>query len=300
VSGSRLTAILIGFRVVCLFGLFGLWAPAGIVPVADAQVPYLDPLPWFALPDSAAGQALLFHYDRFDDEKFNWTANRFGMTGVLPAGRQSCFFVRAHYLIFDTDKLAVLDRWPDAAGEDAEGWPGERRIVGWVRPEFGLLTHWSPPLLGRLKLGLSAALPVGRDELYPFTAASMPLRVNLRKVWQLSSAWGATLGTGYVQHLDSGRAFLDPAAFPSGQSTVAGLTWHHGSGASLDISWRQEFLDDRRTTRLAGHCWLPYRERHALGLIVQREMAGAVHRPYATLVGLVWRLNASGSQPTPP
>jgi hypothetical protein len=265
---------------------------------AVAQIPYLDPLPWSALADSVQGPALLMHYDRFDDEKYNWIGNRLGLTSLLPSGGESCLFLRAYYLALDSGQTPVLGRWPDLAGEDAAGWPGESRTAGWVRPEFGLLSWIRMPVLGRAQWGFAVALPVGRDELYPLTAASMPVRANLRKVFAWG-AWSLTAGAGYVQHLDSGRSYLKSGAFPSGPASEAALTWHPHSLGVMALTWAGEDLEGHHSSRLGCQWWIPYRERHAMGLAVQREVAGAVDRPFATQVTLVWRWNSS-SVPTPP
>ncbi len=262
------------------------------VPPASAAVPYLDPFPWEVAPDSAAVRTLLVHGDRFDDETTCWTANRVGVTGALPVGTRSLFFFRAYFMAFHTSNLPALERWPSLAGEDVpDGWPHERRINSFVRPELGLLGEIGLPGLGRTRFGLACGLPVGRDDLYPFTAASIPCRLELRKDISLATGWRLALEAGRLFHLDSAHEYLTPEAFPGGVRLGAGAAWRSGPGRSLGLAIGHESLDGGRSTRLSLHWWLPWGGRNGFGLILGRELTGPADRPFATQLTLVWRLN---------
>jgi hypothetical protein len=272
----------------------------GAVRSAWAQVPYLDPLPGLARADTSSGRALIFQYDRFDDEATGWSADRFGLTGLVAAGLRSRFFVRAHYLSFDTGQLDLLERWPQLAGEVPEGWPGEHRLVGWTRPDVGLLGDLRASAVGEIEYGLAVGLPIGRDELYPLTAASMPVRLFLGKWVTLSGPWRTRLGLGRIWHLDSGRDLLQPGAFPSGAILDGALSWQPATRRSATLFWHEEFLDGHRSTRAGCQIWWPYAGEHALGLCWQRELAGRVDRPFASLLTLSWYLHANAAaEPAP-
>jgi hypothetical protein len=276
----------------------GLLATCGWSLLAQAQVPYLDPLPFYARSDTAAGRILVVSYDRFDDEISHWAADRVGLTGILATGRRSCLFVRAHYLAFDSGELSTLQRWPQLADEAPSDWPGEHRMVGWTRPEVGVLAQLALPGLGETECVLAAALPVGRDELYPLSAASLPLRLLLGKSLVTAASWQAHLAAGQIIHLDSSRQWLQPEAFPSGTVLAVRCQWRPQGPRSVSValSLQEELLGDRRSTNLGCQVWWPYGLQHAIGLSVQRELAGRAERSFGSLVTLSWRLQASADE----
>ena len=255
-----------------------------------AQIPYLDPLPWFAQPDSAKSRFLDVYYDYFEDEKSQWISNRLGLNGFMRAGQRGLFFVRANVLFFHSDGLRVLDRWPNLAGESVpEGWPNENRSVGFASPELGLLGPVRIPLLGRCRWGFVAGLPIGRDQLYPFASAAFALRLALRKDFDLA-ALRLSLVAGGLLHMDSTRDVLDPSAFPDGHWFTAALSWRSGARRWLNLILSDDGRESRHSTRLALQWWIPSGRLNIFGLSVVRELAGFTNRPFLTQITLTWRL----------
>ena len=274
----------------CNLFLLGL----AVVPAGLAQLPHLDPVPWLAPGDSLSGRSLLLQWDRFDDERFHWQANRLGLTGLLSTGNRSRIFFRMHYLAFTAGDSSSLARWPHLVGEDAdEDWPAESQLVGWGRPEVGLVTQLGLPLLGWTQCAIALGLPVGRDQLYPFSAASVPVRLYLRKELRLTGGWHLGLVAGRILHLDSGRDFLDPAAFPSGHDLVVDLRWQYAAGRALTWWLSEERAGDGRSTRLGCQFWIPSGSRASFVLGCQREVAGYIDRPFATQISLGWQLTGA-------
>jgi len=270
--------------------LLGLLLPWSL-PAARAQIPYLDPLPWSAAADTSGRRSLEVSWDRFDDQEFHWSADRVGLTGLLASGEHTRLFLRMHYLSLDTDGHPALGRWPSLRGEDADpGWPDEAQIVGFGRPEIGLLGRLRLPLLGPGRYGLALGLPIGRDQLYPLSDASMPLRLAWRRELGGGSPWRLSLTVQGLQHMDSAHDFLEPAAFPSGVIYSGAVGWRRGPHRGLELSWRESHLEGRRSALLGLQGWLPWGDRNALGIAVRRELAGSAERPFGTQVTLAWRL----------
>jgi hypothetical protein len=266
-----------------------------------AQVPHLDPLPWPDVADTLAARALEVSWDRFDDGESGWSADRVGLTGLLAAGGRARLFLRMHSLGLDTADRPVLARWPQLAGEDAdEGWPGESQVAGFGRPEVGLIGPLRLPLLGDGRYALALGLPVGRDQLYPLAAASMPFRLAWRRDLALGGAWRAALTGELLQHMDSAREYLEADAFASGHVLSGELGLRAGARRGFLLCWRETRVEGR-TSSLAGlRAWLPWGERHALGLAVQRELGGTAGRPFGTLVTVTWRLVSAPSEEAAP
>jgi hypothetical protein len=257
---------------------------------ARAQIPLLDPLPWPA-PGREPSRAVELAYDRLEDETTHWLAHRVGLAMVLPAGSSSSFFVRAHYVTFDSFGTTVLERWPALASEDAEpGWPFERRTVGFARPEVGVLGQLGLPLLGDAQFALALALPVGREELYPFSAASMPVRLALRRPVPLADRVLLTLTAGRILHVDSGRDVFTAEAYPGGNHLGAGLVWNLADRRSVRLDYVDESFEDARSSRLALEVRLPFSGLHSLHLRGERELAGRLVRAYATWITVAWHL----------
>ncbi len=78
-----------------------------------AQVPRLDPAPWYAVTDSTSRGGVVFGLDRFWDDDTGWNVGRLGITVTAPFGLRSVYYLRAHVMRFDTAELPVLTRWPD-------------------------------------------------------------------------------------------------------------------------------------------------------------------------------------------
>jgi hypothetical protein len=251
----------------------------------------IDPVPLLDPFTPRSSRTLVVQLDRLSDPQTLWTAHRLGITGILPTGERSHFFVRAGYLAFFTSDLPVLARWPWLAGaESSEGWPFERRIVGFVRPELGLSGDFGLPGLGRGQFGLALALPVGRDELYPFTAASLPVQIQWSFPVRIGSALVLRLGGGLFQQFDSGKEYLQPEAFPSGYQGNATLFWQLGERRSVEVSIHNHHLDQNQSTTVALRIWLPTSGPNAFGLAWVQELAGQAGRAFATHLSLAWRV----------
>ena len=271
---------------------------------ADAQIPYLDRIPWpdlmasFPADATAPGgsaapiDAVMIGLDRFWDSDTRWSNSRLGLTGLVAAGKSGQFILRVSYVAFDTGELKMLDRWPDLRGEDAEpGWPGESRVTGLGRPELGAVGRFRLPALGHWWYGLLVGLPIGRDQLYPMSAASIPIQVDLRKPFQFGAHFNLALTAGPIWHLDSSREFLDPAAFLDGGHVSVVFQWRHDRRRSLAISFDVSSFDRRTSRKLGLRYWVPIASHDAFGLSFDWEMAGIEHRPAQFFFGIVWRFN---------
>ncbi len=260
---------------------------------ARAQVAYLDPLPWYVPADSSFNRYLDVSIDRFEDNETRWLGNRVGLTGVMKAGQRGFFYVRAYLLSFHSDDLPVLQRWPDITGEEAgENWPGESRSVGFASPELGLLGPLRLPLLGASWIGLAAGLPIGKNELYPFSSASMPLRVALRKTLPLLRPLRLDLVAGGLLHLDTAKETLNETAFPDGSWLSAAVVWSLAARRWLSLTLRDERRENRRSTHVSLAWWIPLRFGHSFALGLSRQLSGLADRPFQTQFTLIWRLQS--------
>ncbi len=265
-----------------------------------AQFPHFDPPLRHDPGDSTSRRAVRMSWDRFSDEHTDWVCNRLGFTGVMPAGERGIFFVRFKYVSFDCADLFVLERWPTLRGEDAVApedpgeydWPYERRVVGYGRPDLGVVGHLRLPLVDELQYGLAAGLPIGDDRLYPFAAADIPLQVELRKLLRLRPGWQLTILGASIHDLDSGRAYLHPDAFPTGKRIGASVTWQPAPRRRLTVGWTDERFGSARSSRLGTRYEIPSGSRSSFSLAVEREIVGTVDRPAATYVRCRWSLRS--------
>jgi len=256
-----------------------------------AQIPPLDQIPWLTPADSTAGRTMLVGWDRCDEERVDWVTNRLGISGYWATGPNTRFFARLHYLVFSTANLSALQRWPELAGEETEvDWPGEDQITGWGRPEVGLVTGLELPLLGESQFGLALGFPIGRDELYPFSSASIPLRLSVLKRLLLSRPLSLDLEGDKIFHLDSSQEYLDPAAFPSGTQVSAALCWRPAGAGSAALVVREERLDGRRRARVGLQIWIPQGENDSLGLAFLKDLGGSVDRPATSQFSVTYRV----------
>jgi len=269
---------------------------------AHAQVAHLDPLPWYVPTDTSFSRCLDVSFDRFQDSGTHWLGNRVGLTGVMRAGQRGFFYVRAYLLSFHSNDLPVLQRWPDIAGEEAgENWPGENRSVGFASPELGLLGPLRLPLLGASWIGLATGLPVGKNELYPFSSASMPLRVALRKELPLLRFLRMDLVAGGLLHLDTAKETLNETAFPNGIWFGVSVVWSLAPRRWLSLTLLDEQRESRRSTQVSLAWWIPLRFGHSFALGLSQHVAGLADRPFQTQFTLIWRLQspAQGEMATP-
>lgn len=262
----------------CATGLAVLLLAAGSV---RAQLPYLDPMPWFAPPDSTSRQALVADVDRFDDADTEWTVNRLNLTVTLPAGEVAAWFLRASYLRFDSGLMLPGERWPELLGEGAEpGWPGERISNGFGPIEVGATGPTGLPFLGQWRYAFALGLPTGSNRLYPFSSTSLPLRLRLRRGFPLGRAYLWVQGGG-LAHLDASGDELEDTAFPSGFNLGVEAAWYRGRGSRWTLGYDFEERDGRRSQLVTAAVWFPWRETTSWGLRVRRELEGVENRPAA-------------------
>ena len=276
-------------QTACLLGLLSVL----VALPAFAQIHHLDDAPWYTLADSLSRRGSALSYDQYRDADTHWRTDRLGLLLHMGLGEHAVFYVNVGALRFDTGGLSVLQRWPELAQPDDDGevdtdWPSETMINGFDRPELGLLF----PLLAG-DVALVAGLPVGRDELYPMSAACLPLRLDWRYTFDSAGVLAGAVRIGYEHTFDSGRDYLTAAAFPGG--------WRYGievdvagdpqRGLALDWSARElESGHHLRRLRLTG--WLPLGDHNVLELHLARDLGGKADRYATWIAGVTWRLAA--------
>ncbi|MCP4573043.1 MAG: hypothetical protein GY838_11870 [bacterium] len=265
-----------------------------IGPAASrAQLPHLDPLPWFAPADSTVRRALIVDLDRFDDSATDWAVNRLHLTITLPAGQAAAWFLRASYLRLDTGSGLAGERWPDALGaETAAGWPGERISNGFGPLEVGVTGPVRLPFLGDWRLAAGMGLPSGSNRLYPFSSTSLPVRFQLRHGLDLGSARLWMQGGG-VAHLDATGDDLADTSFPSGYTLGTEVAWYRGRGSRSTLGYDFEDRGGRRSQLVTAALWFPWRDDTSVGLRVRRELEGDEHRPAAWYFTVSWRFEGA-------
>lgn len=265
-----------------------------------AQILHLDPMPWSSPADSTSRLALEVAADHFFDARYDWSVDRLLLTVILPGGDAGRFFVRMPHLTFDTGNVPVLQRWPGIRGEDmAADWPGSGRVNGFGQVEAGTMGDLSLPLLGEVAYGAALGLPVGSEDLYPFSSTSMPLRLELRKSSRVAGPLHLHLTAGTRASMGSGRAGLDEDAFTSGHHLGAELDWYRGRGSRL--AWTLDSGNfDGRTSLLAGmQVWFPWTADGSVGLKAAKELEGDEDRPAQWYVTLAWRFDSPAYRPAP-
>jgi hypothetical protein len=132
-------------------------------------------------------------------------------------------------------------------------------------------------------------LPISRDELYPLSAASIPIQLDLRKCFTVGAAWRFAATAGPIWHLDSGREYLDPSAFPNGAHLTGEVHWQLGARRTLELGYTAASFDRRTSHRIRLRYWLPSGASDAFSLALEQELTGMQQRPFATYVGILWR-----------
>lgn len=264
-----------------------------------AQLPYRPALPWADALASPPRSAVHFEADLFLDGDRDWQAQRLGITGTIARGG-GVLFLRLPWCALDTGGLPVRERWPDVLGEDAPaGWPGEARSAGWGSPEAGWLGPVRLPLLGRVHGGLAAALPAGKDALYPFASTAMPVTVQLRRAVAVGGGWelaGLGGGTFYLGH---GRSWMEDSAHPATALVGCALARAPAARRSVQLTLEEERGEGRRSSRI-GLLWrIPAGTRQALSLLVQRELASGADRPFAARWAVAWSAWSGSPSPAP-
>ncbi len=260
---------------------------------AQAQLMHLDPLPFFTPADSTSRLALVVDLDRFHDPKIDWTMNRMLLTAVMPAGEAGTYFLRLPYLTFDSGEIPLGSRWPWVLGPDGQdGWPHEKRLSGFGKIEIGVAGPVVLPVLRGVDYGVAIGLPTGSDRVYPFSAQSIPLRLQLRKPLVLGRGVQAGLLAGYLVHLDSSKDVLDTTAFPSGYQLGASLAGYGQRGARWHLTWDYRNEGGRRSQLIGVQAWRPWVADGAIGLKIAREIQGTLDRPAEWYFTISWRLDS--------
>ncbi len=273
---------------VCLFAVLVAAAATG-----QAQLPPRDPLPWEILAAPAGRQALGLEAARFTDPDSGWRAQRLGFAAFWPRGPAGCLFLRMAWYALDTGGAPVALRWPalDVPGEEAA--PGGDTAVGWGSPEVGWLSSIRIAGLGACQYALAAALPLGRDELYPFASTSLPFRFLLRRPVRLGGTFEAAVLAGLVVVLDSGRDRLQPEAYPGGTSAALDLSWRRSARRALTLSLAAESGGGLLAVQPALAWRLPAGGRSDLTFGLRRDLADSGERSYATQAWLSWTLRSA-------
>jgi len=253
-------------------------------PTAGAA-PWAEPLPWDALTGDAG---FTFDAQRFDDPDSDWQVDAFGVMSVMSQGAANRIYLRWRHLTFHTGGRSVLERWPEAAppleeGEEPDlGWPGETAIAGWGRPELGLLAPLRLPLLGAGIFCGEVALPLARNDLFPFAARSASLRLALRRPFRLGDHLSCAVVCEQVVNMSPSGEELAGEVFPSLFAWGGSLAWDFARAGALRLSARDAGDGECRRLRLTMQ--LPLGEDRSLVLGVMRGLGDAADRLFATRV----------------
>lgn len=261
----------------------------GAAPVG-AQLPYLDPLPFWTPSDSLACRAFRVEITRHGDGRTGWTADRLLVDARLPLGERGCFLVRIPWLRSDTGGQTALSRWPALRGpEAAVGWPGESVVAGVGQLELGVAGPLSLPLLGALNGVIAIGVPLGQGRLYPWSTAGIPARLGLTRWFSPRAGWWCGVGAVRVAHGGQSGEVLDPSAFPDGWQTTVAIE-HGGADGGLRLGWDRQARSGRQEQLVSVEGWLPWSGGNRVGVRAAREITGSVDRVAGWSLGLVWRL----------
>lgn len=294
-AGSRRAALASVFPVLLLGALSG-----GDARPTPAQVHHLAEAPWHALDTGPRRRGVEMSWQQAIEPGVGWRSDRLGLVVLMPLGRQATAFVRADYLRFDTGDRPVFARWPqlqpaDQQGSDAadSGWPHEAVINGFGRPEFGLLTPLTLPLVGRGDLGLQVGLPIGTDRLYPLSAACIPLRADWRRTVVTTGALHARLRVGSERTFSTLGDELEADAYPNGWRYALQVGSPPGRPHGWQIAWTARELEDgRHERRVSLGGWLPLPDGHLLLVQAMRSLGDRTDRHATWIFGLTWHLGS--------
>ena len=270
-------------------------APAG------AQLPYLDPLPFWTPSDSTASRAFLVEITRHGDGRTGWTSDRLLVDARLPLGKRGCFLLRMPVLRSDTGNLTAPARWPDILGPEAEaGWPGESVVTGIGQLELGAAGPLTMPLLGPLIGAVVVGVPLGDGRLYPWSTAGVPARFGLTRWFSLRPGWWLGAGAVLVGHAGQSGDVLDASAFPDGwQATVSAE--RAGPSGGLRLGWDQHSRSGRQEQLVSAEGWRTWSGGNRVGVRASREITDSADRVAAWSLGLIWRLEPRApTAPTAP
>ncbi len=264
-----------------------------------AQMLYLDEMPFFTPADSTSRLALVADFNRFEDSKFGWSVNRLLVTMVLPAGQDAAFFVRMPFTSFDTGEVPLFSRWPWLEGVGGgDGWPHGSRITSLGQPEIGATGPVGMPFMPNWHYGVALGLPASTDRLYPFGSISMPLRLDLRKVYSLSTHRDVGITLGYLSNMASAKDHLEgEQAFPSGLHVGGVLNWYKGRNSRMSLAYDFHHRGGRKSQLLGVQAWVPWTDDGSLGFKVSRELQGSLDRPAAWYFTVSFRLDSQRYRP---
>lgn len=265
----------------------------------QAQILYLDDMPFFAPADSTSRLALVTEFNRFEDQKFKWSVNRLLVTIMLPAGKEAMYFVRMPFTSFDTGEVSLFSRWPWVQGSsEVEGWPNGQRITSLGQPEIGATGPTGISFLRNTNYSVALGLPVGTDRLYPFGSISIPFRLELQKVIPWSADKQLGLNLGYLKNMNSAKDYLlGEMAFPSGFHLGGVLNWYRGRGSRLALSYDYHNREGRKSQLLGVQAWVPWTDDGSVGFKVSRELQGTLDTPAAWYFTVSFRLDSNRMRP---
>jgi hypothetical protein len=269
----------------------------GAAATGRAQLPPREPLPWEILASPAGRQALALDAARFTDPQAGWRAQRLGFAAFWPRGPVGCLFLRTAWYALDTGEASATTRWPHLAVPGDETAPGGDTAVGWGSPEVGWLSALRVDSHGVWQYAFAAALPLGRDELYPFASTSLPFRFQLRRTVRLGGRLEVGALAGLVVVLDSGRDRLQPAAYPGGTSAALDLVWRQSARHALTIALAAESGGGALACQPSLAWRLPAGGRRELTLGLRRDLAAAADRSYTTQAWLSWTIRPAPVAP---
>ena len=266
----------------------------GVAGPVRAQLPYLDPLPHFTAADSTSRKAAIFEIVRNEDPDTGWSLNRLLATVVLPAGGRAAWYLRLPVMTFDRDDLPVAERWPSAVGtSESAGWPHETFGSGIGQLEVGVTGPVGFGFFETWRYGFGMGLPTAGNDLYPWTAGGMPVRLQLRPGFILGGGRHLWLQGGYIMHLDASGEALTPEAFPDGVQVGAEFAWYRGRGRRWLATWDWEDRDERVSHMVGAAVWFPWTRAGSVGLRVRHELRNTDHRPARWYFTLSFRFDGS-------
>lgn len=271
--------------------LFALLLPAAVL---SGPAPWSEPLPWDALDTDPGFRC---EVQRFDDPDSGWQVDAFALTTVMARGPRNRVYLRWRHLSMHTDGLSVFERWPDAA-PDVDGgadpdWPGESAISCWGRPEVGLLAPVALPVVGESVFCGEAALPFARNDLYPFAARSIALRLALRRAVVLGDGLALSLQAEQVLNMGAAGEDLADDAFPARTALGAALAWT-ASGRRLVLDGRA--TGDGSARRLGLTLTWPLGEDRHLHVGLLRSVADESDRLFATRLSVGVTIGLAGEE----
>lgn len=269
----------------------------GAAATGRAQLPPREPLPWDVLARPAERQALVLDAARFTDPDVGWRAQRLGMAAFWPRGPVGCLFLRLAWYSLDTGPATATTRWPDLVVPGTTHAPAGETAVGWGSPEVGWLSRLPMGGLGVWQYAVAAALPLGRDELYPYASSSMPFRFQVRRPVRLGPRLAGGLMAGLVVTLDSGRDRLQSRAYPGGASAALDLVWRQSERGALTLVLAAESGGGASALQPSLAWRVPAGGRRELTLGLRRDLSGAADRAYTTEAWLAWTIRAAAAPP---